>query len=127
MGDEDAGLLENNDLIWHRGTPADGVDALFHGPSSETWMMQGKAQWAWVLRRDAGGNATMSWIRGARRGPSTESFQPEGVLDVTGGVSMSGLGNYQYFHGLYIEEGGFRKAVYLHLREPPLFANKARL
>ena len=122
---KDEGLLKNNLIQWRRGVPKDGINALFHGPSpGTTWLLQGKAQWCWALRRQAGGEVTMTWLRGGRRISQEAAFEVENVMDVKEGVHMSGLGIYNFHHMLCVEEGGEDKIIYMHLREPPLFKNK---
>jgi len=117
-------MLANNIIYYHRGAPPDGADSMFHGVEAETWLLQGKAQWCWVVRRESGCQVSLHWIRGGRRVQSAEEFVVENVMNVSSGVAMSGIANYHYDHGLYIEEGGLKKLVYMHLKEPPLFVNK---
>ena len=122
---KDMDLLKNNRIHFSRDVVPNGIQSLFHGPSpGMTWLLQGKAQWCWVLRRQAGGEVSMTWVRGGRRQTQDAAFQVDNIMDVAGGVSMAGLGIYTYHHQLTVEEGGLEKVIYLHLREPPAFKNK---
>ena len=67
----------------------------------------------------------MAWLRTPNRASDAGSaFEVDQVMDVANGVHAAGLANFHYHHCICIEEGGIRRVVYMHLREPPNFVNK---
>jgi len=127
MENEDLKLLTNTPICHHRGPPPDGIESFFHGSLSETWLLQGKGRWAWILRKEHVGNASMTWMRGVTRYACSEEFEPDQIMDVSGGITMAGLAHFHYNHGLYIEEGGLQKLLYMKLSEPPHHVNKVAM
>ena len=122
----DPAVLALCPMTWHRGGPPDGAESLFNRESpGATWLLQGKAQWCWVLRKKAGGDLSMAWLRTPTRASDAGSaFVVDQVMDVANGVHAAGLANFNYHHCICIEEGDIRRVVYMHLREAPNFVNQ---
>ena len=122
----DPAVLDQCPMTYHWGGPPDGVESLFNRDSpGTTWLLQGKAQWCWVIRKNPGGDLSMAWLRTPNRASDAGSaFVVGQVMDPANGVHVAGLANFNYHHCICIEEGGIRRVVYMNLREPPNMVNQ---
>ena len=96
-------MLDECPMTYHRSGPPDGVESLFTRDSpGTTWLLQGKAQWCWVIRKKAGGDLSRT-PKGAS--DASSAFEVDKVMDVANGVHAARLANFNYHHCICIEEG----------------------
>ncbi|CAJ1436033.1 unnamed protein product [Effrenium voratum] len=97
------------------GQPPAGGDSMFFDDSTNrSWYLQGKSHYAYCMtRKPGGGQIVLDWVRRADV-PGHKHFQVISVMPADA-PDLHGIGRFRYHRGLYCEEGGAAKALYLEL------------
>ncbi|CAJ1409692.1 unnamed protein product [Effrenium voratum] len=112
------------------GQPPAGGDSMFFDDSTNrSWYLQGKSHYAYCMslgrvltRKPGGGQIVLDWVRRADV-PGHKHFQVISVMPADA-PDLHGIGRFRYHRGLYCEEGGAAKALYLELVDRELIRGK---
>ncbi|CAJ1425824.1 unnamed protein product [Effrenium voratum] len=102
------------------GAPPSGPSSFFfdHQPG-RTWYLQARAHWAYAMTQQSAGDGSikLTWVRRADSPGQQKNFTVTAVMPAEP-PSLSGISKFTYTHGLYQQEGGRWKALYLRLTSP---------
>lgn len=115
--------------VWARvkGAPPNQDASFFFDVSPfQTWYLQGRAQWAYAMKKSSDG-IKLSWVRRVDYGTYAEGSEFE-VMQVlpADAPGLQSIAGYHYVEGIYVTEGGVQKALYLELQKPVDYARGDR-
>ncbi|CAE7428665.1 unnamed protein product [Symbiodinium sp. CCMP2592] len=113
-----SGYMERGPYEHLVGAPPNSEESFFFDCSpTTTFYMQAKGQFIYAMTKKPRSEMTVGWIRKADV-PGIKEFQVLGVFPMEA-PSLQGIAKFKYHSGIYCEEAGVKKALFLELRDYP--------